>query len=126
MLAEDPSGGAVQWSNSPMVGSPNKLAIVNNYYVGETITKVLKAQITPGGRDCIFYATVLGTLGVLVPFASREDVDMYTTLEMHMRQEHKPLCGRDHMAYRSSYAPVKVHLNISPSVLSTERSLGRR
>ncbi|CAL9043144.1 unnamed protein product, partial [Musa banksii] len=27
---------------------------------------------------------------------------------MHMRQEHPPLCGGDHMAFRSAYFPVKV------------------
>ncbi|CAD5169210.1 unnamed protein product [Musa acuminata subsp. malaccensis] len=26
---------------------------------------------------------------------------------MHMRQEHPPLCGGDHMAFRSAYFPVK-------------------
>jgi splicing factor 3B subunit 3 len=26
---------------------------------------------------------------------------------MHMRVEFPPLCGRDHLAYRSFYAPVK-------------------
>ncbi|CAK8541301.1 unnamed protein product [Lathyrus sativus] len=26
---------------------------------------------------------------------------------MHMRQDNPPLCGRDHMAYRSAYFPVK-------------------
>ncbi|THU48341.1 hypothetical protein C4D60_Mb09t25210 [Musa balbisiana] len=27
---------------------------------------------------------------------------------MHMRQEDPPLCGRDHMAFRSAYFPVKL------------------
>ena len=45
--------------------------------------------------------------GVLAPFTSREDVDFFSHLEMHLRQEHPPLCGRDHMAYRSYYFPVK-------------------
>ena len=27
---------------------------------------------------------------------------------MHLRQENPPLCGRDHLAYRSYYFPVKV------------------
>lgn len=49
----------------------------------------------------------MGGLGALLPFAGREDVDFFTHLEMHMRQEHPPLCGRDHMAFRSAYAPVK-------------------
>jgi len=72
MLAEDPSGGAVQWSNRGIIGAPHKLSLLNSYYVGETISKVLKTSITPGGRECIFYATIFGTLGVMVPFQSRE------------------------------------------------------
>ena len=45
--------------------------------------------------------------GALIPFTSREDVDFFLHLEMHMRQEHPPLSGRDHMAYRGSFYPVK-------------------
>ncbi|RLN07765.1 Splicing factor 3B subunit 3 [Panicum miliaceum] len=37
----------------------------------------------------------------------KEDVDFFSHLEMHLHQEHPPLCGRDHMAYRSAYFPVK-------------------
>ena len=32
-------------------------------------------------------------------------------LEMHMRSELPPLCGRDHMSYRSTYYPIKVQCN---------------
>ena len=38
--------------------------------------------------------------GVLYPFTSKEDCDFFQHLEMHMRQEHPPLLGRDHLAYR--------------------------
>ena len=34
-------------------------------------------------------------------------MDFFSHLEMHLRQEHPPLSGRDHMSYRSSYFPVK-------------------
>lgn len=79
MLAEDPSGGAVQWTNRQIVGAPHKLSQLNSFYVGETIAKVVKTTITPGGRECIFYATVMGTLGVLVPFQSREVLPFFLT-----------------------------------------------
>uniref|UniRef100_A0A0A9JZE2 RSE1/DDB1/CPSF1 C-terminal domain-containing protein n=2 Tax=PACMAD clade TaxID=147370 RepID=A0A0A9JZE2_ARUDO len=49
----------------------------------------------------------MGSVGALLAFTSREDVDFFSHLEMHLRQEHPPLCGRDHMAYRSAYFPVK-------------------
>ena len=33
---------------------------------------------------------------------------LFTLLqEMHMRAENPPLCGRDHLSYRSYYFPVK-------------------
>ena len=48
-----------------------------------------------------------GTVGMLVPFTSNEDHDFFQHLEMHMRGENPPLCGRDHLSYRSYYYPVK-------------------
>jgi splicing factor 3B subunit 3 len=40
-----------------------------------------------------------------------QKASLFLHLEMHLCQEHPPLCGRDHMAYRSSYFPVKVEKN---------------
>ena len=38
---------------------------------------------------------------------SKEDVDLLTTLEQHMRTEQLSLVGRDHLAWRGYYVPVK-------------------
>lgn len=43
-------------------------------------------------------------------FSSQEDVDFFSHLELHLRQEHPSLGGRDHMAFRGSYYPVRVLL----------------
>ncbi|KAH7980736.1 hypothetical protein HPB49_018772 [Dermacentor silvarum] len=40
--------------------------------------------------------------------SSQKDHDFFQHLEMHMRSENPPLCGRDHLSFRSSYFPVKV------------------
>lgn len=37
-----------------------------------------------------------------------QDHDFFQHLEMHMRSEFPPLCGRDHLSFRSYYFPVKV------------------
>lgn len=66
-----------------------------------------EGTLQAGGLECIIYTTLMGTVGALMPFVSREDVDFCTHLEMHMRQDAPPLLGRDHMAFRSSYFPVK-------------------
>ena len=55
----------------------------------------------------IVYGTISGGLGVLVPFTNSVDLDLFTQLEMHMRQLAPSLVGRDHLAYRSAFFPVK-------------------
>lgn len=106
-IEEDPTGGRIKWEQGKLNGAPNKVEEIVQFHVGDLVTCLQKASLIPGGGDCIIYGTVMGSLGALLAFNSREDVDFFSHLEMHMRQEHPPLCGRDHMAYRSAYFPVK-------------------
>ena len=41
-----------------------------------------------------------------------QDHDFFQHLEMYMRTEYLSICGRDHLAYRSYYFPLKVHVDI--------------
>uniref|UniRef100_A0A1I7YY68 CPSF_A domain-containing protein n=1 Tax=Steinernema glaseri TaxID=37863 RepID=A0A1I7YY68_9BILA len=63
--------------------------------------------MVPGAEDALIYTTLSGSIGILVPFRSKDEFEFFQTLEMHMRVENPPLCGRDHLSYRSFYAPVK-------------------
>ncbi|URE12489.1 Splicing factor 3B subunit [Musa troglodytarum] len=106
-IEEDPTGGKIKWEQGKLNGAPNKVEEIVQFHVGDVVTCLQKASLIPGGGECVIYGTVMGSLGALLPFTSREDVDFFSHLEMHMRQEHPPLCGRDHMAFRSAYFPVK-------------------
>ncbi|KAL2923338.1 hypothetical protein RDABS01_014829 [Bienertia sinuspersici] len=106
-IEEDPTGGKIKWEQCKLNGAPNKVEEIVQFHVGDVVSSLQKASLTPGGVECILYGTVMGSLGAFLPFSSRDDVDFFSHLEMHMRQEHPPLCGRDHMAYRSAYFPVK-------------------
>jgi splicing factor 3B subunit 3 len=81
-----------------------KLKILCTFYVGETLT-VLK-MTTLSLQECIVYATLSGSIGVLIPFKSKDDQDLLNHLEMHLRQQ-PTLSGRDHRDFRSYYEPVK-------------------
>jgi splicing factor 3B subunit 3 len=72
------------------------------------ITSLHKAVMVAGGREVILYTTIMGAVGILAPFISKENVELFQAIEMHMRQENPPLCGRDHLTFRSFYFPVKV------------------
>lgn len=110
-LDKDPTGGRSKilgrYGDVLSLGVPHKLMDVVNYHVGEIVTSIQKTTLVTGGLEVLVYSTISGGLGILVPFSSKEDVDFFTHLEMHMRQEAPPLCGRDHLAYRSYYFPVK-------------------
>ncbi|CAI0443006.1 unnamed protein product [Linum tenue] len=106
-IEEDPTGGKIKWEQGKLNGAPNKVEEIVQFHVGDVVSSVQKASLIPGGGECIIYGTMMGSLGALLPFNSRDDVDFFSHLEMHLRQDHPPLCGRDHMAYRSSYFPVK-------------------
>jgi splicing factor 3B subunit 3 len=106
-VEDDPTAAHLQHVTS-IKGAPHKLTEIIQFHVGEVITQLSKASLVPGGASILLYTTIHGAIGGLVPFVSREDVDFFSRLEMHMRQTFPPLCGRDHMAYRSYYFPVKV------------------
>eukprot|EP01083_Nonionella_stella_P097943 275342_1 len=84
-----------------------KLTDIVQYHVGDTITSLQKTNLYPGGSDVIIYSTVMGSIGCFKPFESREDIEFFTHLEMHMRQQAAPLLGNRHIAYRSYYYPVR-------------------
>jgi splicing factor 3B subunit 3 len=90
-----------------LAAPPRLPALRSRADVGDLVTSIVRTQLMPGGADVLFFATVSGRLGALLPLSTREDVDFFQQLEMFMRQERAPLCGRDHLQYRSYFLPVK-------------------
>ncbi|XP_055331342.1 splicing factor 3B subunit 3-like [Paramacrobiotus metropolitanus] len=95
------------WDRGYLNGASQKAETVCMYYVGETLSSLQKVTLIPGGSESLVFTTLSGRIGALVPFTSREDRDFFQHLEMHLRNEKPPLCGRDHLHFRSYYFPVK-------------------
>ncbi|CAL8574327.1 pre-mRNA-splicing factor rse1 [Xanthoria parietina] len=104
---EDGSGAHLVHERQYLQGAPNRLALMCHFFPQDIPTSMQKTQLVAGGRDVLVWTGLQGTLGILVPFVSREDVDFFQTLEQHLRGEEAPLAGRDHLIYRSYYVPVK-------------------
>jgi len=105
-IEEDPTGSKLKVESGYLNGAPHKLEDIAHFHVGDTINTLTRTSLVPGGAEALFYTTLMGGMGAVLPFLSREDVDFFTHLEMHLRQENPPLCGRDHLSYRSSFVPV--------------------
>lgn len=105
---EDNSGSHLLHEKGYLNGAPNRLSPMTHFFANDIPMSLQKTNLVTGGRDLIFWTGFQGTLGILVPFVSREDVDFFQELEKQLATDHNPpLLGRDHLAYRSYYAPSK-------------------
>jgi splicing factor 3B subunit 3 len=104
---DDPTGAGILHEKGLFMGAPHKTQLLAHFHIGDLITSIHKASMVAGGREVLLYTCLHGTVGVLVPLASKEDVDFISTLEQHIRTEQTSLVGRDHLAWRGYYVPVK-------------------
>ncbi|KAJ9222055.1 hypothetical protein DTO169C6_5684 [Paecilomyces variotii] len=104
---EDGSGAHLIHERPYLQGTPNRLELMVHFYTQDIPTSIQKTQLVAGGRDVLVWTGLQGTLGMFVPFVSREDVDFFQSLEMQLAAQNPPLAGRDHLIYRSYYVPVK-------------------
>lgn len=61
---------------------PLKMELIAHFYVGDMVTKLQKTSIVPGSDDALVYTTISGSIGMLVPFLSR-DVIIFARLGLN-------------------------------------------
>merc|ERR1719482_305946 len=96
----DLSGLRLKADTAYLTGQCPKLEHVAQFHVGDTVTALERTTLAQGGSELICYSTLLGAIGAFYPFASKEEVDFFHHLEMYVRAEKPPLCGREHLSYR--------------------------
>ena len=104
---EDPTASRFKWESGYLNGAAFKMEQICQYHVGDVVTSIHKTKLNSGLSECLVYGTVMGGIGVLIPFETREEVDFFVHLEMYLRLENLSLVGRDHLSYRSYYVPAK-------------------
>ncbi|PBK73578.1 hypothetical protein ARMSODRAFT_952665 [Armillaria solidipes] len=104
---DDPSGAGILHEKGQLMGAPHKTKMLCHFHVGDLVTSIHRVSLVAGGREVLLYTGLHGTIGILVPFVSKEDVDFISTLEQHMRTDQVSLVGRDQLSWRGYYTPVK-------------------
>ncbi|KAI0480342.1 pre-mRNA-splicing factor rse-1 [Xylariaceae sp. FL0804] len=104
---EEGSGAHLIHAREYLHGSNHRVSLMSHFYGQDVPTSISKTNLVVGGLDVLLWSGIQGTIGVFIPFVSREDADFFQSLESHMRSEDPPLAGRDHLMYRSYYAPAK-------------------
>lgn len=107
-LADEENSESKLIHEKPFLNStPHKLDLMAHFFTNDIPTSLQKVQLVEGAREVLLWTGLLGTVGVFTPFINQEDVRFFQQLEFLLRKECPPLAGRDHLAYRSYYAPVK-------------------
>ena len=101
------AGARKLWDQGVLSGAPLKLELLAHYYLGEAGTSITKCALVTGGPEIIVVTTICGGIFAIIPLSSKDDIVFYQHLEMFMRQEFTNVCQRDHLSYRSYFAPVK-------------------
>jgi splicing factor 3B subunit 3 len=101
------------WDQGLASGAPNKVDVIAHYFLGELPTAMSFNQMKYEGNKVLMVSTITGGLHALIPTRLKTETQVFQQLEMFMRQEYHSLCRRDHMSYRSYYAPVKNVIDIS-------------
>ncbi len=104
---EEGVGGYIVNERSYLGGAPYRLELRAHFYTQDIPTSLQRTPLVAGGQEVLFWSGLQGTMGIMVPFVSREDVEFFSQLEGLLRQEEPPLAGRDHLMFRSYYVPVK-------------------
>lgn len=107
---DDPTGAGIMHEKPYLMGAPNRTQLLAHYHIGDIPTSIQKVSLVAGGRDVLLYTGLMGTVGVLIPFVSNEDVDFFSTLEMHLRSEAPSLCG-------ASFPPLSLPSSPQPRLL---------
>jgi splicing factor 3B subunit 3 len=87
-------------------GKTAKLELVNHFHVGDIVTSLHKVSLAPGASEVVLYSTLSGSIGLLYPFASKKEYELFLSLESNLRST-SSLIGRDHAAFRGYYLPAK-------------------
>ncbi|KAK9453837.1 CPSF A subunit region-domain-containing protein [Dipodascopsis uninucleata] len=104
----DEDNGAHLLSARPYLdGAPGRVEMIAHFYIQDIPTSIQKTQLTSGSQEVLMYTGLQGSIGVIIPFASREDYNFFQQLESLLRADDLSIVGRDHLIYRGSYLPVK-------------------
>ncbi len=79
-IDDDPTGAGILHEKGLLAGAPHKTQMVSHFHIGDIVTAIHKVALVAGGREVLLYTGLHGTIGILLPFVSKEDVDFISTL----------------------------------------------
>lgn len=109
----------VEFQDPFLNGSGARLANLCEFHIADVVTSFAKGSLVTGGKETVVYTGLQGTIGVLLPVATKHEVEFLVRLELLLRDHFDynfddldekngtNLLGKDHAKFRGYYNPVK-------------------
>lgn len=109
----------VEFQDPFLNGPAARLANMCEFHIADVVTSFTKGSLVAGGKDSVVYTGLQGTIGVILPVASKHEVQFLSHLEQLLRdyfdfnfddvddKKGPNLLGKDHAKFRGYYNPVK-------------------
>jgi len=81
---DDPTASKHQWEVGYLSGAKFKMDKEAQFFMGEVGTCLKKTQLAPACAETIMMGTTMGSLCCMVPFSTRQDIDLFVHLQMYL------------------------------------------
>ncbi|CAH2352745.1 pre-mRNA-splicing factor Rse1p [[Candida] railenensis] len=116
----DEDWSVMKYQPSYLNGSASRFQNICEYHLGDIPTSFVNGCLNIGGVDSIIYTGLQGSLGLLLPFATKQEIDFFTKLQFELREffdynfdeinikgGDSNILSRDHKKFRSYYNPAR-------------------
>lgn len=111
---------ALKYQDTYLNGSGSRLTNLCEFFLQDIPTCLIKGTFNDGGGvESVIYTGIQGTIGILMPILTKQEVELLKKLEYSIRknydysfemgQKEGPfnLLGKEHLKFRSYYNPLK-------------------
>lgn len=119
-LRSDEDWGLIKNQESYLNGASSRLTPLCEFCLHDIPTAFFKGTLVyAGSQESIIYSGLQGTIGLLIPLLSKQEVEFLVKLELALREEfgnfsenfdkskEMNILGKDHLKFRSYYNPTK-------------------
>lgn len=116
----DKDWSLLRYQEAYLNASGSRLKNICEFYLQDIPTSFIKGSLVMGGKESIIYTGLQGTLGLLLPISTENEVKFFGELQLLLRKYFDynfddfdrdkngyNLLGKDHLKFRSYYNPVK-------------------
>lgn len=119
-ISKQSEGAWFKFQEPYLNASGARLKNLCEFYLHDIPTSFIKANLTFGEQEAIFYTGLQGTIGLFLPLLTFQEVEFLRKLEISLRnyfdynfddfdreKNGYNLLGKDHLKFRGAYNPVK-------------------